>query len=308
MHQPMHHSFMAMGGPCDLHFYAPQDRLSALAGRLEAEVRRLERKYSRYDPQSELSRLNANNGQWMTVDSETAGLLDFAGQCHTESEGLFDITTGVLRSVWDFKSGRLPDAKALEQVLERVGWQRLEWNGVRLFLPPGMELDLGGLVKEFAADRLLALMHEDGVSGLVNLAGDIRVTGPQPNGAPWSVGIRHPRESDRLAATLPLSRGALATSGDYERFILVDGQRYCHILHPRTGMPVLAGPSSVSIVAENCLLAGALTTIAMLKGKDAESWLAGLGTPYLVFDKTLTVSGTLAKPSISLTDASDRLE
>jgi len=284
-----------MGGPCELTVYAEGE--SGLLDRLEAEVRRLEAKYSRFDPDSFLSRLNRSVDKWFDVDPETAGLLEFADQCFRESDGLFDITTGVLRRAWNFKSGRLPDQQRLNALLSVVGWPRVERQQGRIKLPAGMELDLGGLVKEFAADRVLAMMTEAGVSGLVNLAGDIGVTGPQPDGTTWPVGISHPRRPEQAAATLPLSSGALATSGDYERFMVVNGQRYCHILHPGTGWPVPGGPASVTIVTDHCLLAGALTTIAMLKGKEAESWLVGLGAPFLLFDEHMTVSGTLASRS-----------
>lgn len=117
-------------------------------------------------------------------------MLDFSAQCHRQSDGLFDITTGVLRTVWDFKSGRLPASPGVAHTFERVGWRRLQWDGRRLFLPAGMELDLGGLVKEFAADRVLTLMNERDMVGLVNLADDIRVTGPRPDDTPWLIGIR----------------------------------------------------------------------------------------------------------------------
>lgn len=290
---PRQFSFRAMGGPCALSLYAEDSVARQVAVTLEAEVRRLEAKYSRFQTDSDLSRLNRTPDQWQEVDAETAGLLDFAHQCFIESDGLFDITTGVLREAWDFKSGQLPAQAQLEALRPRVGWSQVGWSGGQVKIPAGMELDLGGLVKEFAADRLLTLLSEARVSGLVNLAGDIRVTGPRPDGSPWPVGISHPRQTGRAAATLPLIEGGLATSGDYERFMMVGGRRYCHILHPKTGWPLLDGPSSVTVVADNCLLAGALTTIAMLKGKEAESWLAGLGVPFLLFDDSLTVSGTL---------------
>lgn len=291
---PRQYSFRAMGGPCSLSLYADDSVARQAAQRLEAEVRRLETKYSRFQADSYLSRLNRTYDQWQEVDAETAGLLDFANQCHIESDGLFDITTGVLREAWNFKSGQLPDQHQLEALLPRVGWPLIGWSNGQVNIPAGMELDLGGLVKEFAADRLLTLLSEAKIPGLVNLAGDIRVTGSRPDGSPWPVGISHPRQPERAAATLPLVEGGLATSGDYERFMMVGGRRYCHILHPKTGWPLQDGPSSVTVVADNCLLAGALTTIAMLKGKEAESWLAGLGVPFLLFDDSLTVSGTLA--------------
>lgn len=284
-----------MGGPCDLHLYGETAVVEETVNLAKAEVCRLETKYSRYRVDSYLSQLNLQAGQPQKVDSETSGLLDFADQCYRQSQGLFDLTTGVLRSVWSFRDRRLPDTDALQECLRRVGWHRLQWHSPYLVLPTGMELDLGGVVKEFAADRVLAILCQQGVTGLVNLAGDIRVTGPQPDGKAWPVGIRHPRQTDQVAAWLPLAAGALATSGDYERFFELDGRRYCHILNPKTGYPGEQAPASVSVLADNCLLAGALATIAMLLGKDAESWLVSLGVPFLLFDESLTVYGTFSE-------------
>jgi thiamine biosynthesis lipoprotein len=119
--------------------------------------------------------------------------------------------------------------------------------------------------------------------GLVNLGGDIRVIGPRPDGHAWQLGIQHPRECDRLLAEVPLATGALATSGDYERYFELDGARYCHVLDPRTGWPVTAW-RSVSVVAPACLAAGALTTVAMLKGTDALPYLAAQNVGYLAVD------------------------
>lgn len=294
MPAPAHWHFKAMGGPCDLHLFGEASAIDRAIDLAEAEVARLEAKYSRFQPDSYLNRINRVLGQPQTLDPETAGLLGFADQCFRQSGGLFDITTGVLRSVWSFRDAQLPDSDALHSCLQRVGWHRLQWRSPELTLPAGMELDLGGLVKEFAADRVLAIFQQQAVQGLINLAGDIRVTGPQPDGTPWPIGIRHPRQPERVAAWLPLSAGGLATSGDYERYFEQDGRRYCHILNPATGYPADEGPASVSVLADNCLLAGALTTIAMLLGKEAESWLVSLGVPFLLFDESLTVHGTFS--------------
>jgi thiamine biosynthesis lipoprotein len=141
-----------------------------------------------------------------------------------------------------------------------------------------MELDFGGFGKEYAVDRAAAVLREMGIaSALVNLGGDILVTGPAPGGAPWRVGIRHPRRTGELVATLSVSSGALATSGDYERFFVKDGVRYCHVLDPRSGHPV-QGFQSVSVLGETCLVAGSASTIAMLKGeRDGLAWLRASG-------------------------------
>ncbi len=132
----------------------------------------------------------------------------------------------------------------------------------------GMELDFGGFGKEYAADRAAAMIHGKGVRhGYVNLAGDIRVVGPKLDESPWLIGIQDPRNKSRTIASIPLFTGALATSGDYERFIEVDGHRYCHIINPRSGYPVTYW-RSVTVVAPLAITAGSYSTIAMLKEAD----------------------------------------
>jgi thiamine biosynthesis lipoprotein len=150
---------------------------------------------------------------------------------------------------------------------------------------PGMELDFGGFGKEYAADRAATLLQEQGVKhGMVNLGGDIRLMGPRPDGRPWVIGIQHPRTPGTVMARMAVTEGALATSGDYERsFVDEDGRRYCHVLDPRTGWPVTAW-RSVSVIAPACLAAGALTTIAMLKGSEALAFLDQQNVGYLAVD------------------------
>ncbi|MEX2365583.1 MAG: FAD:protein FMN transferase, partial [Pseudohongiellaceae bacterium] len=127
-------------------------------------------------------------------------------------------------------------------------------------------------------------------------AGDIAVTGPQPNDQPWMLGVRDPLGSENAMARVALSHGGLASSGDYERGFTLDGVRYSHFLNPATGWPVPDAPRAVTVIADRCIMAGSLATIAMLKGKDAESWLAGLEVPFLLCDAAMTVSGTLVVP------------
>lgn len=277
--------FSAMACDCEVRIAALSRRKAEPLARIAiAEVRRIESKFSRYRAASVVSRINASagSGQSVPVDAETAHLLDFAATLHSMSGGLFDVTSGTLRKAWDFKAGRLPDAHAVNALLPLVGWQKVRWNGGRIELPvPGMELDFGGFGKEYAADRAATLLQEHGVQhGLVNLGGDIRLVGPRPAGAAWSLGIQHPRKERQLLATWMLDTGALATSGDYERFFVLDGVRYCHVLNPNTGWPVQHW-QSVSVVAPACLAAGALTTIAMLKGADALAFLAEQNVGFL---------------------------
>jgi thiamine biosynthesis lipoprotein len=208
---------------------------------------------------------------------------------------LFDLTSGVLREAWGPHRHAPPDEAALERLLRRVGWDKIRWVRPRLeFGVAGMALDFGGVVKEYAADRAAVICAEAGIRhGLVDLGGDIKVMGPHPDGAPWSVGIQHPRRPDAVMATLEVTRGAVATSGDYERYLEIDGRRYCHIVSPRTGRPVqsLAG---VSVLAEECVVAGSATTIAMLMEERGPAWLEEVGLPHVWMDRDLGVGGTYA--------------
>lgn len=280
-----------MGSPCEVQLFANDaaavDRAIAAA---VAEVERLEQLYSRYRPDSFLSEINraAAKGRSIEVDSETGSLLDYADTCFRESGGLFDVSSGILRRAWDFKAGRIATQTELDQLLPLVGWDKLGWNSPVLSFPvAGMELDLGGVVKEYAVDRVVALLFECAIdSGFVNLGGDVRVVGPRPGGEPWRVGIRHHRRRDGIASLIAIDRGALASSGDYERCIVIDGVHYGHILNPMTGWPVRE-LAAVSVLADFCLVAGSAATIAMLKDRDGIPWLEQLGLPY----RCTTVSG-----------------
>jgi FAD:protein FMN transferase len=278
-----------MASPCELLLEGRGEAaLRRGAAAAIAEVRRIESKFSRYLPQSVVSRINAAAGaEPVDVDAETASLLDFAATLWTSSDGLFDATSGVLRRAWDFKAQRLPAPGEIEILLPLVGWKQVEWNGAAIRLAkPGMQLDFGGFGKEYAADRAAGVLLEHGVlHALVNLGGDIHVLGPhgvpELAGQPWQVAIERPRPGEGGAlATLAIERGGIATSGDYERFFELEGKRYCHILHPRTGWPVDAW-QSITAVAANTTAAGALSTIGMLKCAEAVDWLTGQDCAFL---------------------------
>jgi thiamine biosynthesis lipoprotein len=292
-------AFRAMGSPCELRLYAGDPETARrVAAAAVAEVARLERKYSRYRGDSLAARINRSAGDaaGLEVDPETAGLLDYAERAWQQSDGLFDVTSGVLRRAWDFKSGRVPSQCELDAVLPCVGWDKLRWARPRLALPlPGMEIDFGGYVKEYAVDRVAALCRAGGIaSGLVDLGGDLAALGPHPDGRPWTVGIRHPREPHRAIAKVDVARGGIASSGDYERCMLVDGVRYGHILDPRTGWPA-RGLAAVSVLAPHCLVAGTASTIGMLMGaREAAAWLDALGLPHLRVDADGALGGSLA--------------
>ena len=290
------HQFYAMGSDCAVHLHGRTAKdVERFAAAAEGEIRRIEARYSRYRSDSELARINkvAATGGVIDIDAETAGLIAYAKACFAKSDGAFDVTSGRLRAVWDFSVARLPDQRSIDAALAFIGLDNLVLtNGQLHFRRPGMELDFGGLGKEYAADRAAEVCADLGMRhGFIDLGGDIRVVGPQPDGIPWRIGIRHPRDADRLAVEIALPSGALATSGDYERFIEVDGRRYCHILDPKTGWPA-HGLSSVTVISDRCLVAGSLSTAAMLKGPAGAAWLHGLGVRHLVIDEDGSPCGT----------------
>lgn len=280
-------AFQAMASRCEVRLAAPDEAgARALAQQAIDEVRRIEAKYSRYRADSIVSRINAAAGkESVACDSETMSLLDYADALFDASGGRFDITSGVLRRAWDFRQAVLPHPSQLAPLLELVGWQDVERLDGAIYLPrAGMELDFGGFGKEYAADRAAETLGRLGVlHGYVNLGGDMRFLGPRPDGAPWEIGIQDPRASCAVAAGVPVRRGALATSGDYERFIEVDGERYCHILDPRTGMPVRYW-RSVSVLGPLAIAAGSCSTIAMLLEQDGLDFLRQSGMAFLAID------------------------
>lgn len=273
-------AFRAMAAANEIQVHGAEGLARRAAAATIEEVLRIEAKYSRYRPESVVSRINAGaGGTAVEIDEETRGLLAYAQACFLQSEGLFDATSGVLRRAWRFDQERVPQDAQVAPLLRLIGWRRVELGETHVRLPErGMELDFGGFGKEYAVDRAAAVLRGAGVeSALVNLAGDLMILGPQPDGTAWRVGIRHPRRDGELIATLPVASGALATSGDYERFIEVDGVRHCHVLDPRTGRAA-RGFQSVTVHAPSCLVAGSVSTIAMLKGRAGGlEWLRSLG-------------------------------
>jgi FAD:protein FMN transferase len=300
--------FEAFAGPCELLIEAlPKSQVLDLAKYVQEEIRRIESTYSRYQKGSALSRVNESAGRCsVEVDEEFAALLDFAKQCYDLSDGLFDVTAGCLRRLWTFdgQEQALASASKIGEALIAVGFEKLHWREMgpearRVCLDEGVEIDFGGLGKEYAVDRATAMLREGGAGhALVNFGGDLALTGPRADGSEWRVGLEnaahpvssvaHPHVSacnpaaNAVTDLIYLSEGAIATSGDSKRFFLHRGERYGHILDPRTAYPVRGAPQSISVAAPTCLMAGMLATIAMLKGPQASSFLEQCGQPFWV--------------------------
>ena len=246
-----------------------------------AEAYRIEQKFSRYRDDNIVHRINGGEGR-IEVDEETARLLDFAQDCYQLSDGYFDITSGILRQAWRFGPGaRLPTQRELDRLLPNIGWRKLSWEKPYLSLPVGMEIDFGGIGKEYAVDSALGLLHEASAhSALVNFGGDCHASGPLAGERPWMTGIENPNRPGDASAMIQLRSGALATSGDVFKHIEHGGRRYGHILNPKTGWPNTASPRSVTVAARTCTEAGVLSTLAMLQGADAETFLDAQDVKY----------------------------
>lgn len=278
--------FRAMANPCEVLVDTDDAaHASALVAIVQAEAERIEAKFSRYRSDSVIGRIHAAGGKPVPVDEETAQLLDYASELHRLSEGRFDITSGVLRRAWTFDGGsRVPTQEELAAVLPLVGWPKATWRERTLTLPLGMEIDLGGIGKEYAADRAAALIRaRTKAAFLVNFGGDLLAAGPCRMERPWRVGIDDPdRPGEAALYRIDVSSGALATSGDARRFVLWKGKRLGHILNPRTGWPVEDAPRSVTVLGQTCIEAGTLSTLAYLQGSRAREFMEEQGVPFWI--------------------------
>lgn len=263
--------FTALGGQNEIQLYADNRSIAEELAQLAiSETLRIERKFSVFQEDSIMAEIRRSAGNYsIEIDNETASLIDFATSCFVQSEKLFDITTGPLRRLWDFKQKIVPKEDCIIAAKRLCGFEKIKREtSSKLFLESqGMELDFGGFGKEYAVDRATAILSQNQVThALINLGGDIRALGPRQDETPWSIGLAHPRRKNFILRTIPLFCGALATSGDYERYFEIAGRRYCHIINPLTGYPV-DELQAVTVIADSCLVAGTLSTIAMLVGQ-----------------------------------------
>ncbi|TRX55801.1 FAD:protein FMN transferase [Thalassomonas sp. M1454] len=286
------YQFKGMGSPCEFRLIGPTEALIDEAFELgKSEVARLEQKYSRYQTTSFLSQINQQAGkQAIDLDSESQALFSYAKQAYDLSDGLFDVTSGVMRNVWDMNSSAKPDTSKIDYWLNYVGFEKIDFSQNCIYVPePNMQIDLGGIVKEYAADSIANILSKfSSLSGLINLGGDIAIVSNQQKPKVWQVGITDPNNAQQAIANIPLISGGVATSGDYERYIIIDNKRYSHVISPKTGYPV-SGLLSVSVWQSNCILAGTLATIAMLKEQQGCDWLKQLDIPYFAVKDDLSV-------------------
>jgi FAD:protein FMN transferase len=237
------------------------------------EIERIERLISSWDDSSQTTEINRNAGiQSVRVDEEVYRLIERAIRVSKLTEGAFDITFASMEKVWVFDGTmtKAPSAEAIANSVHLVGHQKilLDENTMSVFLPErGMRIGFGGIGKGYAANRARMVMKELGIeNGIVNASGDLTAWGIQPDGLPWGISIADPENPQNELAVLRTNDGAIVTSGDYEKFALIDGDRYAHIIDPRTGWPA-RGLKSVTILCPDAELADALATAVFVLGE-----------------------------------------
>jgi thiamine biosynthesis lipoprotein len=274
-----HGSFTAMASPCEVLMEVDDESLAQqILTVVSDEANRIEQKFSRYRDDNVIFRINHASGKAVQVDEETARLIDFGKNLYYMSDGFFDITSGILRKVWRFDgSDNLPKRSTVKKLLKRVGWDKASWEKGFLSMKPEMEIDLGGIGKEYAVDRSIQLVQQlTDQSVLINFGGDLATTSENRRQGYWSVGrlvTGKGNTNKNAVAMFRLCRGAIATSGDAHRYLLKDGVRYSHVLNPKTGWPVPNTPHTVSVAAPTCIEAGMMSTLAMLQGDKAAEFL-----------------------------------
>jgi len=272
--------------------HLPEVESAALQEQIESELTEINQQMSTYLPESEISRFNrSEQTDWFSVSAEFAEVVDAALQVATLTDGAFDPTVGPLVNAWHFGPGKgeltPPTTSELAELLPLVGYQKLE---VRLDPPAlkksaaAVQLDLSGIAKGYAVDRVSQLVEQAGwADHLVNIGGEIRARGLRPDGQPWRLAVEKPTPEKReIQQIIELENTSLATSGDYRNYYEVDGMRYSHTIDPQTGQPVRHQLHSVTIRAETCMWADALATALMVQGPD-RAWEFAQTHDYEVF-------------------------
>lgn len=252
-------------------FSAYGDGAEEALQKAKKEIQTLESEWSVTDKSSEIYAVNHSNGQSVTLSEETAEVVRFALDMAKETGGALDPTIYPVLTAWGFTTdkNRVPDNEEIQNLLKRVGYEKVEFNGQSIRLPEGMELDLGAVGKGYAGDLAAGLVKEEGVtSALLNIGGNIQAIGSKPGGEDWRLAIQSPY-GDGEAGILEVSDCAVITSGNYERYFTGDdGKTYGHIINPDTGYPVDNGLASVTIITKEGKKGDALSTSMFVKGLD----------------------------------------
>jgi thiamine biosynthesis lipoprotein len=265
-------SFHAMSTLCRVNFQAASPaQARAFANEVIQWVGWFEARYSRFLKDSLISHINAAAGkEWVEVDPETDALFDLCQEMIFFTRGVFDPTALPLIRLWNWKASPpvIPSDAQIRAAQDLVGWKQVQRRKGGIYLPrPGMCLDLGGIGKEYAVDRVVTMALGRGIMNvMVDFGQDVRAHGMPPGKPAWHIGLQDPNDLNRCWTGVAVTNHAVASSGGGMRYFEHAGRRYCHILDPRTGYPVNNGACGVSIIAPHCTFAGILSTAAFILG------------------------------------------
>jgi thiamine biosynthesis lipoprotein len=266
-------SFAALGTKCEVQYTAPagDDQAATFERAAVAWVAAFEAKYSRFRPDSLISRINAAAGrEWVAIDAEMEGLLKLCDTLHFMTQGVLDPTTLPLIRLWNYQAEtpRVPSAEEIAAARALVGLKKIQRTPGKVFLPvAGMALDFGGFGKEYAVDIVAQIAGDHGIkSALVDFGHDLRAVGTPPGRPAWHIGLEDPRKPGIADGSIGVTGKGVASSGDYLRCFTIGGKRYGHIIDPRTGWPVANGCMQATVIAGSCLQAGVLSTTAFVLG------------------------------------------
>ncbi len=247
--------------------------LTTFNGSVPSDAIRLCEKYDRLlsvtDSESDIYKLNSSDGS-VTVDPDTARLIKNALSYCEKTDGALDITIYPVKKLWGFGTDteKVPTTDELTTALKNVDYCRVKIDGNTVSVPSGVQIDLGAIAKGFIADELAKLYRENGISGIIDLGGNILTVGEKSDGEDYTIGIVSPQNTDKNAARLRFSGGAAVTSGSYQRYFQNNGKKYHHILSADSGYPVENGVASVTVIAESAEKADAYSTALFCMGAE----------------------------------------
>ena len=297
MRAPAEARLHCFGYPCHLVLSHPDGDADELMQIALGELARLEGKFSSFDSESIVGRINAmdENAQAIPLDDEAQSLFNYVTTLWENTGGAFDPTVSLLQACYDESYSAGKTASCVRSKLPKVGWAKMEIGpGTARLGTPGMYIDLNSIVRPYVVDRVRKLLRKAGAaSALIDLDRDIATVGKQTDGSNWMHRLRHPRGSRTAIARLKLNDGAFAIRGDFERSLDYDGERFGRALNPADGRPI-DGLVSVAVAADTCLEACTVATVARMKAAtDAVAWLEEQPHRWMAIDRDMHCHGPL---------------
>jgi len=273
-----------MGGQCNIKFYCNKEKNAKSAlEEIDEELVRLDSLLNYFSPKSLVSEINHQHRA--KLDKDILYLFSLSDSISRLTNGLFDISVAPLLEIWGFYQGepKIPSARDIERAKKLVNFRKIELKSDSIFIPEGMRIDLGGIAQGFAADIVGDILRKLSIkSAIINIAGEVLAIGRSPKNKPWRVGIKNPR-GEGIIEIVELEDGALSTSGDYEKFFMINGKRYPHIINPKTGVPAQEFASVTIFEEETAFSDGMATAVAVMGAGNGLKFLDSLKIKGIIY-------------------------